>query len=265
MQKVVLVTGASSGIGAATVRALAQAGLRVFGGARKPANVVGATGAETVRLDVTNNDSVQAAVEEVTAKAGRIDVLVNNAGISLIGPVEATSDDEAQLVLNTNVLGVLRMSRAVLPGMRAAHAGLIVNVSSVLGFLPAPFMGLYAASKHAMEGLSETLDHEVRAFGVRVVLLEPSFTRTRLDTGAARTAAVIEAYKDALDRSQQAVGREIAAAPGPEAVAGKIVSIINGPHRLRQPTDGRARKLGLLRRFAPAKQMDAGLRKTFGL
>ena len=265
MQKVVLVTGASSGIGEATARTLAEAGYRVFGGVRNPERVQSAPGVELVRMDVTDDGSVRAAVAEVIAKAGRIDILVNNAGISLAGPVEATADAEAHAVFDTNVFGVLRTVRAVLPGMRGNRAGLIVNLSSVLGFLPAPFMGLYSASKHALEGLSETLDHEVRGFGIRVVLVEPSFTRTKLDRAAARTALLIEDYAAAMARSTQAVGKQIDAAPEPIAVARKIAAVLRGPHRLRQPADGRARLLSLLRRFAPAKRVDASLRSVFGL
>jgi len=265
MQKVVLITGVSSGIGEASARALAKAGYRVFGGARTPEKVRAAPGVELVRLDVRDEASVQGAVAHVLQKANRIDVLINNAGVSLIGPVEATGVEEAQALFDTNVFGVLRLVRAVLPSMRQNGSGLIVNLSSVLGFLPAPFMGLYAASKHALEGMSETLDHEVRGFGVRVVLVEPSFTKTKLDTSATRTAEQIPDYASELGASTRAVQQQVETAPDAEAVAQKIVGILKGAYRLRQPADGRAKLLSVLRRFAPAKQVDKSLRGAFGL
>lgn len=265
MQKVVLITGVSSGIGEASARALAKAGYRVFGGVRTPEKVRAAPGVELVRLDVRDEASVQAAVAEVLQRGHRIDVLINNAGVSLVGPVEATSVEEARSLFDANVFGVLRMVRAVLPGMRQNRSGLIINLSSVLGFLPAPFMGLYAASKHALEGMSETLDHEVRGFGVRVVLVEPSFTKTKLDTSATRTATQIPDYASELRASMKAVQRQVETAPDAEIVAQKIVGILKGTYRLRQPADGRAKLLSVLRRFAPAKQVDKSLRGAFGL
>ena len=151
-----------------------------------------------------------------------------------------------------NVFGVLRVVRAVLPSMRAHRSGLIVNVSSVLGFLPAPFMGLYAASKHALEGLSESLDHEVRGFGVRIVLLEPSFTQTKLDTNATLTRTVIDDYATAFAKSADAVRQQVTSAPPPDEVAKKLLAIVEGSHQLRRAADGRAKLLSVLRRCAIA-------------
>lgn len=265
MKKVVLITGVSSGIGAASAATLAAAGYQVFGGARTPANVKPIEGVEIIQLDVCDEAQVQLAVATVLAKAGSIDILINNAGVSLVGPVEATSLAEARAIFDTNVFGVLALVKAVLPGMRQAGSGLIVNMSSVLGFLPAPFMGLYAASKHALEGLSESLDHEVRDFGVRVVLVEPSFTNTKLDTNATRTKAEIREYSIALGLSVAATQLQIESGPPAGAVAKKILEIIKAPHRMRHPADGRARLVSTLRRFAPAKQVDKSLRSAFGL
>jgi NAD(P)-dependent dehydrogenase (short-subunit alcohol dehydrogenase family) len=173
---VILVTGASTGIGRATAKLLASKGYQVYGAVRSPERVEPLPGVELVRVDVRDDASVAAGVDVVLRKAGRIDVLLNNAGYNLVGAVEETSIEQAQALFDTNVFGVLRMIRAVLPSMRRERSGLIINVSSVLGFLPAPFMGLYASSKHAIEGLSESLDHEVRGLGIRVTLVEPSFT-----------------------------------------------------------------------------------------
>lgn len=264
-KKTVLITGASSGIGAATAKTLASAGYQMFGGVRNPGSAPKIPGVEFVKMDVLDEDSVASAVHAVLAKAGRIDILINNAGVSLVGPVEATSDAEAKALFDVNVFGVLRLVRAVLPSMRSHRSGLIVNVSSVLGFLPAPFMGLYAASKHALEGLSESLDHEVRGFGVRVVLLEPSFTQTNLDLNATQTQAVIEDYAAALAGSGDAVRQQVSSAPPADAVAKKLLEIVEGSHQLRRPADKRAKLLSFLRRFAPSAQVDKSLRRAFGL
>lgn len=263
-KKVVVVTGASSGIGEAAARLLAQNGFQVFGGARNLHRAPPIPGARFGTVDVTDDTSVTNFVEWVLSEAGKIDVLINNAGVSLVGPVENTSTAEAQKVFDTNVFGPLRMIRAALPSMRAARSGLIINVSSVLGFLPAPFMGLYASSKHALEGLSESLDHEIRDFNVRVVLLEPTFTNTKLDVNAAHTEAPLGVYETQAYATVEAVQAQIKSAPLPQTVAAKILAAINGPYRMRQPAGGQAKLLSRLRRFMPANAVDRSLRKTFG-
>ncbi len=170
---VAIVTGASTGIGRATAKALGNAGFRVFGTSRRPApeQVDGIT---MLTCDVTDDASVTTLVEAVLKEAGRIDVVVNNAGIGLLGGAEESSVGQAQSLFNVNLFGVIRMTNAVLPSMRRQHAGRIVNMSSVLGLIPAPYSALYASTKHALEGYSESLDHEVLAFGIRVVLVEPA-------------------------------------------------------------------------------------------
>ncbi|WP_340266102.1 oxidoreductase [Sphingobium mellinum] len=265
MQKTVLITGVSSGIGAATAKALAEGGYRVFGGARNPDKVRPVPGIELVAMDVCNDAQVREAVAHVFQKAGRIDIVINNAGVSLVGPVEAASDSEAQALFDTNLFGALRVMRAVLPVMRAQRASLIVNVSSVLGFLPAPFMGLYASSKFALEGLSESLDHEVRGFGVRVMLVEPNFTSTSLDTNAWQSKEHIPAYTGAFLDTVDAVKKQVAGGTAPAAVAARIVAAIEGKYQMRHPADRGAKLLSILRRFAPAAPVDKGIRKTFGL
>lgn len=262
--KVVVITGASSGIGAATARLLAESGFRVFGGARTPGRVQPIPGVEFGALDVTDDASVDSFIGWVLSETGKIDVLVNNAGISLLGPVEKTSIDEAAAVFNTNVFGPLRMIRAVLPSMRGARSGLIINISSVLGFLPAPFMGIYASSKHALEGLSESLDHEIREFNVRVVLLEPTFTNTNLDVNSAHTEAPLGPYANQFEATIKTVQAQIKSASPPTLVAQKILSAITSPYKMRQPAGGQATLLSRLRRFMPAKAVDGSLRKSFG-
>lgn len=263
--KVVVVTGVSSGIGRATAIQCVQQACRVFGTVRSIAKAQPLPGVELVEMDIRDEASVQRGIQSVIAQAKRIDVLVNSAGTSLLGSTEETSIAEAQSLFDTNVFGMLRTTQAVLPHMRAQGAGRIVNISSVLGFLPAPYMGLYSASKHAVEGMSESLDHEVRKFGIRVVLVEPSFTKTSLDTNAPQAAHKIPAYGGERNVVLQAIQKNIHKAPAPDSVASTVVEAALGPWKMRRTPKGEASLLAKLRRFMPAGPVDTSLRKTFGL
>src|SRR5256714_3795651 len=148
-------------------------------------------------LDVTSDESVEAAVKEVLRSHGRIDLLVNNAGFSIApAGAEESSIEQARSIFDTNFFGVVRMTRAVVPHMRRQGAGRIINIGSVLGFLPMPFMALYAATKHAVEGYSESLDHELRTRGIRVSIIEPAYTKTRLDANFLEPDSTLAAYRD---------------------------------------------------------------------
>lgn len=263
--KVVVITGVSSGIGRATAELFAKRGCRVFGTVRDTANAKPISGVELVKMDVRDEASIQCGMQAVIAQAKRIDVLVNSAGVTLLGATEETSIAEAQTLFDTNLFGILRTTKAVLPHMRAQRSGRIVNVSSVLGFLPAPYMALYSASKHAVEGLSETLDHEVRQFGIRVALVEPSFTKTNLDLNAPQTVARIPDYKKELDIVSEAIQNNVKKAPAPDGVATTIVGAALGAWKMRHTPKGEASLLRKVRRFLPAGPVEAGLRKTFGL
>lgn len=263
--KVVIVTGVSSGIGRVAATKFVDQGCRVFGTVRSIAKTTPLAGVELIEMDVRDTASVQRGIRSVIERSGRIDVLVNNAGVSLVGAVEETSIAEATSLFDTNVLSILRTTQAVLPHMRKQSQGRIVNVSSVLGFLPAPYMGMYAASKHAVEGLSETLDHEVRQFGIRVALVEPSFTKTNLDINAPVTAAEIADYDRERALASIAVGNTVKSAPEPDGVANAIVEAALGAWRMRRTPTGQASLLKKLRRFMPFGPVDSGIRKTFGL
>jgi len=216
-------------------------------------------------MDISDEDSVQHGFQIIIAQTQRIDILVNSAGVTLVGATEETSTDEAKTLFDTNVFGLLRTIKAVLPHMREKRSGRIVNVSSVLGFLPAPYMALYSASKHAVEGLSETLDHEVRQFGVRVALVEPSFTKTNLDLNAPQTVCKIPAYGGEFGAVSQAIQKNVQNAPDPDGVADTIVDAALGAWKMRRTPKGEASLLAKLRRFMPAGPVEKGLRKTFGL
>ena len=263
-RRVVLITGASSGIGRETAELIAARGHQVFGGVRAPATTRRLASVELVPLDVRDEASARACVDEVRRRAGGIDVLINNAGVNLVGAVEETSISQAQALFDTNVIGVLRMVQAVLPDMRRQGAGLIINVSSILGVIPAPFMGVYASTKHALEGLSESLDHEVRTFGIRVVLIEPHYTRTNLDSSAAQAEGRIDAYAPQRQRTAAVITRETNTGLEPKRVAGEVLRAIEGPYRMRRPV-GQAALLSRLRRLLPARLFEPSLRKAYGL
>lgn len=263
--QVVVVTGVSSGIGRTTAEQFAARKCKVFGTVRNLAKTKPIPGVELVEMDVRDEVSVKRGIQSVVDRVGRIDVLVNNAGVSLVGSVEETSVSEAQSLFDTNVFGMLRTIQAVLPHMRAQRSGRIINISSVLGFIPAPYMGIYAASKHAVEGFSETLDHEVRKFGIRVVLVEPAYTKTSLDLNAPHAASKIPAYDAERELVTRKITSNVNGAPEPDGVASTIVAAAYCKWRMRRPPKGHASLLSKLRRFMPAGPVDASIRKDFGL
>lgn len=263
--KVVVITGVSSGIGRAAAVKFVEQGCRVFGTVRNAAKAQAIPGVVLIEMDIRDEASIERGIQAIIAQAKRIDVLVNSAGVTLLGAAEETSITEAQTLFDTNLFGLLRTIKAVLPHMREQRSGRIVNVSSVLGFLPAPYMALYSASKHAVEGLSETLDHEVRQFGIRVALVEPSFTKTNLDLNAPQTASRIPDYNKELGIVSQAIQNNVQKAPEPQGVATTIVEAALGAWKMRRTPKGEASLLAKLRRFMPAGPVEKGLRKTFGL
>ena len=263
--KVVVITGVSSGIGRATAEKFAARGCKVFGTVRNTTKAQPIPGVVLIEMDIRDDASVQRGIQTIIAQAKRIDVLVNSAGVTLLGATEETSIAEAHALFDANVFGILRTTQAVLPYMREQRSGRIVNISSVLGFLPAPYMGLYSASKHAVEGMSETLDHEVRKFGIRVVLVEPAYTKTNLDLNAPRTVSKIVAYDDERAIVFRAIQKNVNDAPEPDGVATTMVDAALGAWSMRRTPRGQASLLSKLRRFMPAGPVDASLRKTFGL
>lgn len=261
--KVALVTGVSSGIGQATALRLSELGYRTFGTVRE--HFEPQPGIEPVRLDVRDRDSIDEAVATVFERAGRIDVLVNNAGATIIGAGEETTLEDARQLFDTNFFGVMRMTQAVLPAMRAQRSGRIINISSVLGFLPAPFMSVYAATKHAVEGYSESLDHEVRNFGVRVIVVEPGFTRTSLGRHNGNGYPV-SAYSMDRERAATRIEEHIKHGADPKSVADVVARAATARTPApRYQVGANARLLRVLRSIAPAAMVDRGVRRTFGV
>ena len=262
---VALVTGASSGIGRATAQALQRAGYRVFGTSRR-AVPEASDGIMMLICDVTDDASVQKMVDEVLNKAGRIDLLVNNAGIGLLGGAEESSTAQAQALFDVNLFGILRVTNAVLPTMRRQGKGRIVNLSSVQGFIPAPYFALYSSTKHAVEGYSESLDHELRPFGIRVVLVEPAYTRTSFEDNLARLDHLLDIYESARAGMNVVVRKAIEKGDAPEVVAKTILAAATDLAPKRRYAAGKmARQVSFLRRFVPASAFDKSLRKQLGL
>ena len=263
--KVTLVTGVSSGIGREIAQLLAQRGARVFGTARDPKSAKRIHGVEIVQMDVTDDASVNAAVQSVERKAGPVQLLINNAGYSVTGALEETSIEEGKQQFDTNFFGVLRVTNAVLPKMRQGGYGRIVNISSVLGFLPAPYLGMYAASKHAVEGYTETLDHEVRRFGVRAVLIEPVNTQTKIAGHSKSAKVALDVYAAERKRMAELTEREVERGDDPRIVAETVWNALTAKSpRLRYPV-GKGVIFSQLRRFVPAGMFDRSLRKQFQL
>ncbi|QLH25426.1 oxidoreductase [Streptomyces sp. Rer75] len=259
---VALVTGASSGIGKAAALALVEAGFDVVGTSRDTSRAAPLDGVTFLDLDVASDASVTAAVQQVIDRFGRIDVLVNNAGMGLMGAAEENSVAQAQGVFDVNVFGVMRMVKAALPHMRARGRGRIINLSSVLGFLPSPYMAVYAASKHAIEGYSESLDHEIREHGVRALLVEPAYTSTGFEANSPRPDTPLPVYADqrrAFDRMMETAIKD---GDDPGIVAKVIVAAATDPKpKLRYTAGPVAGRASTLRRIAPAGVFDKQIRK----
>src|SRR5213596_2407392 len=263
--KITLVTGVSSGIGREIAQLLAERGARVFGTVRNVRSASLIHGVELASMDVTEDASVNAAVQSIVQKAGPIQFLVSNAGYSLMGALEGTSVAEARQQFETNLFGMLRVTNAILPGMRQQDFGRIVNISSVLGFLPAPYWGIYAASKHAVEGYTETLDHEVRRFGVRALLVEPAQTKTNIRGNSKFAKVALDVYADERKRLTDVVQQNIEHGDDPRIVAEAVYQALTAKTpRLRYPV-GKGVGLSRMRRFVPASMFDKSFRKQFQL
>ncbi|MCO5159914.1 MAG: oxidoreductase [Mesorhizobium sp.] len=262
---VALVTGASSGIGLVTAKALQAAGYRVFGTSRR-AVAQSADGISMLTCDVTDDASVAKLVDDVLAAAGRIDLLVNNAGVGLLGGAEESSIDQARRLFDVNVFGIIRVTNAVVPIMRRQGKGRIVNVSSVQGIIPAPYFALYASTKHAVEGYSDSIDHELRPFGIRVALVEPAYTRTSFEENLTTPDRPLAIYDSARAGMNVAVRKAMEKGDAPEVVASAVLAAATDPAPKRRYAAGKtARQVSLLRRFVPASAFDKSLRKQLGL
>jgi short-subunit dehydrogenase len=262
---IAIVTGASTGIGRITAETLVREGYRVFGTSRSVKSD-GPTGVEMLACDVTDQQSVDRLVAHVLAAAGQIDLVVNNAGLGLVGAAEESSIQQIQSLFDVNLFGVMRVVNAVLPSMRTRRAGRIINISSALGLIPAPYLAHYAATKHAVEGYSQSLDHELREFGIRVLLIEPAYTRTDMESNSLEVDAPLPVYAATRAKMFALNAQMLAAGDAPSVVAQTIVRAAkDDAPQLRYPAGKAAKQISLLRRLAPSKMFDKSLRKQMGL
>ncbi len=249
MRKNILITGTSTGFGRATAETLAQAGHRVFASMRRlqshnkcHSEALQAQGVDTLELDVTDDDSIGTAVESMLAQAGKIDVVVNNAGVASAGVTEAFTPEQMAKLFDINVVGVHRVVRKVLPTMRQQNEGLIINVGSILGRVTFPFFGMYGASKYAVEALSDSLRYEVSQHGVEVALLQPSAYPTQMYASVTqpKDSECAQSYGEVGDIPGQMFAQfmsmfESDESPNPQDVADAIADIIAAP-RGQRPT-----------------------------
>lgn len=265
-KSVVLVTGASSGIGEATATTLLAAGYKVYGTSRR-----GATSGQylfpMLALDVTDDLSVKAVIKQLLELEGRIDVLVNNAGFGVApAAAEESSIAQAKAIFDTNFLGIVRMTQAVAPHMRRQHSGRIINIGSILGLVPVPYAALYCASKHAVEGYSEALDHELRTYGIRVSVIEPAYTKTQFEANNIQPDTTLDEYQQIRTQVTKFVNQAMENADEPSVVAEVVLQAIRAERPKRRYTAGKAAaRLQFLRRLAPAGVFDKAIRKNFQL
>ncbi len=261
-QRVVLITGASSGIGLACAKYMVERGFHVYGTSRRP--TAGPSGVTMLTADVNDDRSVEQAVATVLNREGRLDIVVNNAGMGIGGAVEDTTVEEAKTLFEVNFFGVLRVCRAVLPAMRSQRSGYVVNIGSIGGLIALPYQAMYSASKFALEGLSEALRMEVRPFGIRVVLIEPGDHKTGLTQSRHVTKNTYgRSFEVALARTE----RDEQNGSGPEHIARLLYRVVNQNNpRLRYTVGPGAQRASVwLKRLLPNSLMEYGVRRYFGL
>jgi NAD(P)-dependent dehydrogenase (short-subunit alcohol dehydrogenase family) len=263
-RRVVLVTGASSGIGQATARLFAARGARVFGTSRR--EVPDGHGVEMLRLDVGSAESVERCVGEVLDRAGRVDVLVNNAGVMHEGFAEETGRAEAESVFDVNFFGAVRVAHAVLPAMRARRRGHIVNVGSLAAWVGEPGEAFYAASKAALARYTEALRHEVWHLGVRVCLVEPGVFTTGVLTAASVSRARIADYDGPRESARRTLHDALRRGDDPGKAAELIVKVASSPApRGRYGVGRQSGWVPLLKTLMPQRLFDTLLRRGYHL
>lgn len=265
-KKIALVTGASSGIGLATAKRLVEEGYQVFGTSRQGKSVSN-SGIQMLSLDVTDDASVKAVITEIIAREGRLDLLVNNAGFNLsVGGAEESSIQQAKDLFETNFFGTVRMSLEAIPHMRQQGSGRIINIGSVLGFMPMPYMALYTATKHAIAGYSESLDNEVRSMGIRVSVIEPAFMKTSIEANARDVDRKLDAYLDKRLAMEKRLHEMLEAAEDPSAVANTVVRVAKASNPKARYTSGRdANRLRWMNTLLPHALLNAAIRKHLRL
>lgn len=226
-KKIVFITGGSSGIGKATGMYLKSKGYKVYGTTREPSKYPNFSHFELVQLNVTDANSIVKAVEHVIAMEGRIDVLVNNAGVGITGPVEETPITEINNAFNVNLNGPIRVANAVLPHMRAANYGLIINITSIAGYMGLPYRGIYSATKGALNIVTEAMRMELKEFGIQMTSLAPGDFATNISAGRYHAPILETSPYTNYEKSLRLINEHVSSAADPILVAHKVYHIIN--------------------------------------
>ena len=267
MNKVVLITGVSSGFGKNTAEYLAQKGNIVYGTVRK--DIEGGGDVRLLKMDLTDNASIKTAIETIIRKEGRIDVLINNAGMHTGGSIETTPIEHAKLQMDTNFIGLVNMLKAVLPVMRRQKYGMIINFGSIGGLIGLPFQAYYSASKFAIEGLSEALRMEVREFNIKVVVINPGDFNTNNTTNRQKYISTIDddPYETQFRKTLAIIEKDETGGWPPKVMARKLYRIIETRNPRHNYIIGSfAGKLAVvLKRLFPGKLFDSMFRPHYGL
>jgi NAD(P)-dependent dehydrogenase (short-subunit alcohol dehydrogenase family) len=267
MKKTVFITGASSGIGRSTAQYFLERGWNVVATMRNPdqaGNWLKVDHSLALRLDVTDPETIQAAMNEAISRFGAVDVLVNNAGYGAFGPFEASTSEQVERQIATNVTGLMNVSKALLPHFRERRSGVIVNIASIGGRMTFPLYSLYHATKWAVEGFSEALVYELEPFGIRVKIVEPGPIKTDFYDRSqdVMTKPGLTAYDALVARVMPTMQKAGANAPGPEIVARTIYrAATDGRHRLRYAVNSAS--VLLLRRLMPTGVFMAVIKRLF--
>lgn len=267
MSKVVLITGASSGIGKSTAEFLSQKGFVVYGTGRNPKNDV-KNSYSLIALDVTKPESIAKAIQYVIEKEGRIDVLVNNAGMGITGPIEDTPTDEMRKVFDTNFFGAIDVMKAVLPQMRKQKSGCIINVTSIAGYMGLPYRGVYSATKGALDLVAEAIRMEVKAFGIQVANVAPGDVATNIAAGRYHTPVFEEsAYKENYQMNLDLMDNHVDGGMNPIKMAEQIYRVIESNHpKVHYKVGGFMEKFSIvLKRILPSKTYEKLLMNHYKL
>ena len=257
-QDVVLITGASSGIGMACAQHLSSMGYKVYGTSRN--GRFKSDDFELIQMDISSDTSVKEGIDSILQKENRIDVVINNAGIGVAGAIETTSIEHAKKQFETNFFGTLRVCNSVLPQMRQQNSGLIINISSIAGLLALPFQGLYSASKFAIEGMTEGMRMEVKKFGIRVALVDPGDHKTNFTQNRQKVEHNHEnsVYREQFDKTISVMEKDEANGPTPESIAKLVHKIINKKSPKVRYTTGKfdQKLVPFLKRILPSKMFE---------
>jgi len=269
MSKVVLITGASSGMGEITARYLNESGYTVYAGTRDiNLQTPKISGVNNIYIDVTETNSMEAAVKTIVAQEGKIDVLVNNAGFGLVSTAEEVTDEEIFKQFDVNVFGLMKMTRAVLPYMRKAQTGVIINISSFLGKMGLPLLSHYNASKYAVEGFVDSIRFEMAPYNVRVHSIQSGLFGTNFVKKGliANSATTSDAYKNLVAHFVPVVAKAINEGPNPQPIADAVKAIIEDESSLiAVPIGGEAITFVPLRKSLSDEEFEIKVKETFGI